>query len=371
MIERSRQVGWSEAQWNRLRQAVTETATRGRVAGNVLPVYGPLPRSTHVVPSEWFDDVNWTVDDVSTAPLVEISIPVSLSSTQVEEADLSSAIQLFTRAASALARLEDWTIFNGRPQMYNSARREPLQIGAPFTIEGGEEPLTSEIQNPVRWVDMPFAAAARPPIKRRPIAWSGWLEDRMRLRLLLHNPGALGLLSGGGVTLKAPAAVGAAAPAGPLDSDNLITAIVEAITQLEQRGHPGPFICVLSNKAFVVANTPLAGTLVLPRDRIEPFLGRELLRSGAIDDRQWEYGRSLYDAPWSPTEIYVSDVPRPLVEGIAVSLAGAPMDLAVAVDPTPEFLSVDANGRYQFRVYQRFALRIKQSDAIVRLEFMP
>ena len=36
MIDRNAQLGWSEAQWNRVRQAVLEEWQRVRVAGNSL-----------------------------------------------------------------------------------------------------------------------------------------------------------------------------------------------------------------------------------------------------------------------------------------------------------------------------------------------
>ena len=52
MDDRNAQVGWTEAQWNRVREEVLEAWQRVRVAGSFLPIYGPLPPSTTVVPSE-------------------------------------------------------------------------------------------------------------------------------------------------------------------------------------------------------------------------------------------------------------------------------------------------------------------------------
>jgi hypothetical protein len=45
------------------------------------------------------------------------------------------------------------------------------------------------------------------------------------------------------------------------------------------------------------------------------------------------------------------------------------VDLAIAAHATPEFRHVDAGGRYVFAVFERFALRIKDRDAIVALRF--
>ena len=52
MDNRNAQVGWTEAQWNRVRQEVLRAWQSVRVAGSFLSVYGPLPESTQVVPSE-------------------------------------------------------------------------------------------------------------------------------------------------------------------------------------------------------------------------------------------------------------------------------------------------------------------------------
>jgi uncharacterized linocin/CFP29 family protein len=86
----------------------------------------------------------------------------------------------------------------------------------------------------------------------------------------------------------------------------------------------------------------------MPRDRIEPLLKRELIRSGVLNDSLREEG-----GQW----------------GIVLSLSGEPIDLAVAVDVTPEFLFTDDEGRSVFRVFERFAPRVKDPDAIVRLRF--
>ena len=60
-------------------------------------------------------------------------------------------------------------------------------------------------------------------------------------------------------------------------------AIAGAIGRLEEQGHFGPFAVVLDQNLFLVAQTPTA-LLVLPQDRILPFLGGgPLLRSSTLD----------------------------------------------------------------------------------------
>src|SRR5664279_4352942 len=99
MDSRNAQVGWTDAQWNRVRQEVLRAWQAARVAGSFLPVYGPLPPSTQVVPSEVLTE-DGTVDDHATAVVLEISLPVSLNRQEVLDEDLSSALLQFRRRAT-------------------------------------------------------------------------------------------------------------------------------------------------------------------------------------------------------------------------------------------------------------------------------
>jgi hypothetical protein len=45
------------------------------------------------------------------------------------------------------------------------------------------------------------------------------------------------------------------------------------------------------------------------------------------------------------------------------------MDLVVGIDATTAFMQQDTDGNYRFRVLERFALRLKDTSAVVRLEF--
>ena len=137
MDDRNAQVGWTEAQWNRVREEVLQAWQRVRVAGSFLPIYGPLPPSTQVVPSEVLN-ADGSVDDRATTALVEIALPVRLSRQQIWEEDLSSALLQFRRRATQLGQLEDWFIFNGTyPSIELSANasaklaQEEKKIGLP------------------------------------------------------------------------------------------------------------------------------------------------------------------------------------------------------------------------------------------------
>ena len=99
---------------------------------------------------------------------------------------------------------------------------------------------------------------------------------------------------------------------------------------------------MLGQELFLIAQTPDQGSLVLPQDRIIPFLGGgPLLRSSTLD----EFGFG----------------------GLVVALGGAPVELVVATDMCLQFLQVTADPVFFFRVSEKIALRIREPDAIVQL----
>ena len=136
-------------------------------------------------------------------------------------------------------------------------------------------------------------------------------------------------------------------------------AIVDAINSLENNGYVAPYVCVFGRKPFQAAFTPINNSTVLPRDRIEPLIGRELLHASGIDIPPHKL--ELYQAKLD-TEEWRS-------RGVLLSMANEPIDLALAAEATPEFRQVDVEGNYVFSVFERFALRIKDANAIVPLKF--
>lgn len=116
----------------------------------------------------------------------------------------------------------------------------------------------------------------------------------------------------------------------------LVRAIATSITTLEADGHLGPFACIMGTTAYVTAYTPDRNSLVLPSDRIQPMLGTTILRSGTLD----------------PNAV------------IVVALAGGPIDIVVATTPVVQFLQINLDARYIFRVYERFVLRVKERETV-------
>jgi uncharacterized linocin/CFP29 family protein len=284
------QVPWSEEQWARVSQAVQKEAARSRVAASFLPLIGPLPRDADFVRSGEFQYkpppaspssslLIMSIDDKAVIPLATLQVNVHLRGAQVSDPQLTSALEMFRRAANVLARLEDAVAFRGQT-----------------AADAGPDPSA---------------------IKGLPAIW--------KVTGGSQNNGLFG------------ACLGGAPGAPPIASGTaLVQEISSKIGDLEGSGHFGPFAVVLGKNLFAVAQNPTPD-LVLPSDRIIPFLGGgPLLRSSTLDDDK----------------------------GIIVALGANPVELVIATDVTVGFLQVTTDPTYVFRVYERMALRIKEKDAI-------
>jgi hypothetical protein len=219
-----------------------------------------------------------TIDSEPDLPLATIAINVQLRSHEVADPSLTAARVMFRRAANHIARIEDTLIVDG--------------------WDPGLPP--------------PPTVAGIPPVYTVHVARK-----------------TTGLLS----------AVGAQAVASPIpDGKALVSAVVKAIGLLEQAGQGGPYACVLGMDLFEISTDP-TGNLVMPRDRILPFLQGPLLRSSAL----------------------------PAGKGVVVALSGNPIEIVVASDIGVRYLQTTLEPRYVFRVAERVALRIKETSAIAIL----
>ena len=119
MTQNSSQVPWTDEQWARVNQVIQEEASRARVAATFLPLYGPLPPDTDFVRSETMsysvpDGPRMTIDDTTTIKLPTLQVKVFLRGAQMADPNMTSALQMFRRAANMLARLEDAVVFRGQ-----------------------------------------------------------------------------------------------------------------------------------------------------------------------------------------------------------------------------------------------------------------
>ncbi len=291
MAYENSQVPWTDEQWARVRQVIQEEAHRARVAATFLPLYGPLPPDTDYVSKDVvYYNTNdarprLAIDDTTTIRVPTLQVKVYLRGAQMADPELTSVLQLFRRAANVLARLEDAIVFTGQSDTSKGPTRTSDLLPAIWEVLGGQEQR---------------GLHSREPETRRTAVTAA--------------PGALG--------------------------DQLVGSVTKSIGDLEASGHLGPFAVVLDQNFFAAVTTPNNNSLVLPQDRIIPFLGGgPLLRSSTL----------------------------PSNSGVVVALGGAPVELVVATDVSLSFLQVTADPMFVFRVFEKVVLRIKEPDAIVIL----
>lgn len=232
---------WTEAQWTQVQEAVRNEAKKQRVAASFLPLYGPLPDDAQNVPVQDLVVMNpngvavppdpagkysfLKVNDYNTRRLTTLSVAVALGSAQVAQADLSSALVAFRRAANLIARAEDYLVFNGQA----GPDAGPTQL-PPCRTTGGD-----------------------------------YFEGLLTVAQLQ------GIRD---LTVKVSPSV---------TGDELVNKVEQAAGILERDGHLAPFALVLSTPLFTVAHTPNQASLVLPADRIKPLIDGPLLRSSALN----------------------------------------------------------------------------------------
>jgi len=310
MDDRNPQVPWTAEQWNLLNRVVQQEAARARSAANFLPLVGPLASDVDFVranlllepPHRQADTaatnpnppVGFGVQDRDVIQLASLQVTVPVRSAQMADPELESVQLLFRRAANVLARLEDFLVFQGQPAAGRAPALAYEKLPPIWTITGGgANPGLYPIEDPKRLIN-PYGQKHTDDI------------DKIQ-------PGSL-----------------------------LVSLISEAIGRLEDAGQFGPFALVLGQGLFTEAQTPNAQSLVLPQDRILPFLGSggSLLRSSTI-------------APHS---------------GVLLALAGQPVELVVASDMAVSFLQITPDPAYLFRVSEKICLRIRQPQAILGID---
>jgi uncharacterized linocin/CFP29 family protein len=289
-------VPWTDEQWARVEDTIQQEAARARVAATFLPLFGPLPPDTDFVRAETLreppDVPRTTIVDKTTVQLATLQVKVRLRGAQLADPELASALQLFRRAANMLARLEDVVVFRGLEVPSEGA---PAQLPAGVTgfVPADVGEIMGEEESDGLW--SVAGASAQPITGATP-------QDR---------------------------------------GEPLVGAVSASIGSLEDQGHFGPFAVVLGQGLFTAATWPSPGSLVLPQDRIIPFLGGgSFLRSSALEAET----------------------------GVVVALGGAPVDLVVATDMSLNFLQVTDEPVFVFRVFEKIVLRIKQPKAIRGLE---
>jgi uncharacterized linocin/CFP29 family protein len=165
------------------------------------------------------------------------------------------------------------------------------------------------------------------------------------------GPTVAGLVDGrepGGRVIEIPALDPAAVadlpaldPAMPRFGERTFEAVSKAYLRLQEREHHGPYALVLPPGPFADTQAALPQSLLRPAERIRNLLRGEIHATSQL----------------------------PPHSGVLVSLGGSALDLVMGREPEATFMFEDAEGKYRFRVWERFALRVRDETAIVRLDF--
>ena len=162
------------------------------------------------------------------------------------------------------------------------------------------------------------------------------------------RPGQLGLVqqlgaAGAGLLAAATQTIPVSPTAPGRYGEHTFDAVVQAIGLLRNQGEAGPYALALNSAVYADTFVPVAGTLVMAADQIRPLVTAGFIDAGAL----------------------------PPGAGLVLSLGGNTMDVIMSVEPTTAFVQVDNQGLSQFRVFERWALRVKDPNAMVQLAFEP
>jgi uncharacterized linocin/CFP29 family protein len=214
-------LSWTDDQMNLAQKFVMERFALNSVAGHLAP-HSTVDDSETTVKSNRFDFAESIVIDREVSALYEPFSFCRFSKAQVDEfqavqaggdATQTKVVTTLTRAASSLARFHDVLFFRG---------------------------YKDGIALKPKSVEMP--QLEKPPQSLREAALEADSQD------------------GGPISVGAPY------------NEGLVAAVYEAVLRLESRGYFTAFHLVLGQDLWQELHRPASGSMVLPRDRIEPTL---------------------------------------------------------------------------------------------------
>jgi uncharacterized linocin/CFP29 family protein len=316
-------IPWSKDVWERVDRAVHAEMMRTRIAQKFMPLRPVLPRTTSVP----FDSIQnptnqnpaFSVDEGATTRLNEFWVEFSLTPQQLEhetgdlmELGHSTAVTLATRAANILAQGEDTVVFQGA---------NGIDLSSLFTRpDGGMPPPPAPVYTRGRPTDTGL-------LDLPPVGVGVQLQPPVQaVQVDLLDPAKPGIYGG-----------------------NTFQQVAAAYALLQQQGHYGPYTAVLPTIPYADTYAPVAAGLVITADRIKPLMTGGFYGTGTL-----------------PTTNLAAGVTS---AGFVLSTGGNTMDLVIGLDATVAFVQQDPGGNFRFRVVQRFALRLKDTTAVIRLEF--
>jgi uncharacterized linocin/CFP29 family protein len=296
---------WEQHLWDRLDAAVHDEMKRILIARQFLPKVMSAPDaltvpadSVNVKTGSPVDSDNGLlqVNESAVTEIIEIQVGFSLTKQQVErEETLSSAVTLATRAANLLAQGEDLLINQGDDVL----KRNPLFREGRIRTRAGPGPVglanLKSLPDKDQVLDVKFT-------------------DEPEARYGEETFGVVG----------------------------------EAYSQLQGKGHYGPYALMLPPGPNADTRAPLKTTLIMPADRIASLVEGRFYGTGTLPGER---------------------AGEPDLLGVMLSWGGNTIDLVIGRDATVAFLQEDSEGLYRFRVFERFALRDKDPTSRFLLRF--
>ena len=149
-------------------------------------------------------------------------------------------------------------------------------------------------------------------------------------RVRQRGAAGAGLLASAGTTINIEGQGG----------EPIADAVARAYAHLQASSQAGPYALVLHGALFAETLESIRAVPGTPSDRIRSLMPQGFFGTAAIPEHC----------------------------GLVLSTGGGTMDLVVGVEPVVSFLQVDGDGLYRFRLAERFAVRLKDPAALVRLD---
>ena len=342
------QLPWTDEQWKQIDMAVHDECKRTKVTPKYLPLY-PAP-GAKTIPSDTVllgnerdrqGEQKLTIDETTTTPILELEVQFRLTYQQIMEPDLSSVLTLATRATNLLSQGVDIAIHQGQSAITGPAAQPLFADGRVVVVSGQattgliEAPEFSGTTSPIQTIQVQTTSAS----DELPPRWG----------------------------------------------ENIFAAVSLAYSRLQSgqnlaQAHYGPYVCILNFQPYADSYAPLPTTLIIPADRIKPLVTEmpygmmsmsEDMMKKHTEDMQ-SYGRDMsymYAHHKYPRYYGTGTLPlNPQPVGLFLSLGGNAMDLVIGQDAFTDYVRQEGNF-YCFRVFERFALRLKDPTSVIRLEF--
>jgi uncharacterized linocin/CFP29 family protein len=311
-------LSWSESIWNRIDKAMHEECQRTKVASKFIPLSGHM-RDVATVQSDTVEVTQGIVmqEQVLEAPRLFVE--------QTRTTGLNEIFVEFTLTQEQVDKEEEWmtavTLATRGANLLSQA--EDLLI---FQGENAMEERTLFTEQKVQHRDGPAGTGLlnAPRIEEQIIPVHAFSPEQLQDAEPPLRPGELRF------------------------GERTFGAVADGYSRLQNgtnlaQAHYGPYALVLRTEPHADTYSPLPVTLIMPADRIKPLVMAGFYGTGTL----------------------------PPLRGLLVSLGGNTMDLIMGVDAVTEFLQVDPGRLYRFRVYERFALRLKDPSSIIELDFIP